>query len=84
MRMSASLLGVLVFQLSAGASEGLASGAIQFQRDVLCQVTAVPDRPFMALAPYPSNAPYSNFWHGHDGLWTMLQNDGRWAGLPRN
>lgn len=67
-----------------GWSEGRTSASVQFQRDALCQVTAVPDRPFTAPAPYPSNAPHANFWHGHEGLWTMLGADGTWAGLPRN
>lgn len=84
MRFGTSLLGILVFQLLGGVSEGHTSASVQFQRDAACRVTPVPDRPFTAPAPYPAKAPYSNFWHGHEGLWTMLQNDGKWAGLPRN
>ena len=84
MRIAASLLGVLLFQLLGGVSESDASASVQFQRDVSCEVTSSPDRPFKAPAPYPPNAPSSNFWHGDERLWTMLQNDGKWAGLPRN
>ncbi len=84
MRIGRSLLGVLVFQLLGGVSEGHTSASVQFQRDASCEVTPVPASPFTPPAPYPSIAPSKNFWHGHEGLWTMLQPHGTWAGLPRN
>jgi hypothetical protein len=84
MRYGTSLLGVLVFQLLGGVSESHASASAQFQRDTSCEVTPVPATLFTPPAPYPSIAPGKNFWHGHKGLWTMLQPHGTWAGLPRN
>lgn len=84
MRIGTSLLGVLVFQLLGGVSEGGTAASAQFQRDATCEVTPVPTSPFTPPSPYPSTAPYKNFWHGHEGLWTMLQPHGTWAGLPRN
>lgn len=48
-----------------------------------CPVTRVPDRPFHPPAPYPHLAPSeAHFWHGVDGLWTMLRQDGTWRGIP--
>lgn len=64
------------------SSGGGASTVFQFQRT--CDPTVAPDRPFIAPAPYPSRAPYKNFWHGGERLWTMLEGDGTWAGLWRN
>src|SRR5688572_3441955 len=84
MRYGTSLLGVLVFQLLGGVSESHASASVQFQRDTSCEVTPVPATPFTPPAPYPSIAPYKNFWHGDEGLWTNLRADGTWTGLPRN
>ena len=49
-----------------------------------CPVTATPECSFGVPAPYPAEAPYRNFWHGNERFWTMLQADGRWAGLPRH
>jgi hypothetical protein len=48
-----------------------------------CPVTA-PDMAFVPPDPYPPAAPRGSFWYGNAGLWTMLQNEGRWSGLWRN
>jgi len=84
MRIGTSLLGILVFQLLGGVSEAGTFAPPQFQREAACEVTPVPASPFTPPAPYPSTAPGTSFWHGHEGLWTMLQPNGTWAGLPRN
>jgi hypothetical protein len=49
-----------------------------------CGVTTAQERPFTAPAPYPPTAPSTRFfWYGGEELWTMLQVDGTWKGLPR-
>jgi len=50
-----------------------------------CPVTIVGKSTFEAPEPYSRSAPWEgNFWFGTEGLWTALQNDGVWAGLPLN
>lgn len=51
-----------------------------------CPVTTAKDNPsFEAPTPYSPNAPWPNiFWFGSEHLWTALQADGVWAGLPLN
>lgn len=47
-----------------------------------CPVTQPPDPAFIPPSPYPPEAPYGDFWYGSAPLWTLLQPDGRWDGLP--
>lgn len=47
-----------------------------------CPVTRPPEPPFVPPEPYPSEAPYGQFWYGDNGLWTALHPDGRWYALP--
>jgi len=47
-----------------------------------CPVTLPADVPFTPPSPYPARAPYDRFWHGTEGLWTMLRDDGTWRGVP--
>ena len=88
MWLSATSLALTLSAAAFASPNALASGesgestVLQFQRT--CDATVAPDLPFTAPAPYPSRAPSSNFWHGHQGLWTMLGGDGTWAGLSRN
>jgi hypothetical protein len=52
-----------------------------------CPTTKPPARPFIPPAPYPTTPPSlyaGQFWHGSDGLWTMLFADGAWRNLPRS
>lgn len=51
-----------------------------------CPVTTIADSTgFQAPEPYAADAPWKGlFWHGTDGLWTALHNDGVWKGLPDN
>jgi hypothetical protein len=39
---------------------------------------------FSPPAPYAEAALPGSFWHGHPGLWTMLQVDGTWRGLNQH
>lgn len=84
MRRQILLTAVVMLTLLGGMGEGRALPSLQFQRTISCEATVAPNQPFRAPAPYPSSPPASNFWHGHERLWTMLGGDGRWAGLPRN
>ena len=47
-----------------------------------CPVTLPPDPGFTPPSPYPPQAPYSAFWYGTEGLWTMLNPNGTWHGIP--
>ena len=49
-----------------------------------CSVTVQSTPAFFAPPPYPQHAPGSSFWHGSERLWTMVDADGTWHGLPRN
>lgn len=49
-----------------------------------CSVTVQSTPAFFAPPPYPQHAPGGrSFWHGTRTLWTMLEADGTWPGLPR-
>jgi hypothetical protein len=37
---------------------------------------------FVPPSPYEAKADAGHFWFGSDRLWTMLQSDGTWSGLP--
>ena len=43
-----------------------------------CRVTKQSEKPFVAPAPYPAQAPKGSFWFGTDGLWTLLLTNPRW------
>jgi len=48
-----------------------------------CPVTLPTNPAFTAPEPYWPNAPWSGiFWFGTEHLWTALQNNGVWEGLP--
>jgi hypothetical protein len=47
-----------------------------------CPITQPQNLVFAPPEPYSSTAPYGNFWYGTNDLWTSLQPDGRWYGLP--
>jgi hypothetical protein len=49
-----------------------------------CPITQPQDPAFIPPEPYAAQAPYSEFWYGSNGLWTMLQPDGRWYDLPHD
>ena len=50
-----------------------------------CPVTASGEPSFEAPAPYAPAAPWPNiFWFGSESLWTALQANGVWEGLPHN
>ncbi len=50
-----------------------------------CPVTISTDPSFEAPAPYSSSAPWPGmFWFGAEHLWTALQTNGVWEGLPHN
>jgi hypothetical protein len=49
-----------------------------------CPITQPQDPVFVPPEQYASVAPYGEFWYGTNELWTMLQPDGRWAGLPQS
>ncbi|HET9906522.1 MAG TPA: hypothetical protein VFQ23_07770 [Anaerolineales bacterium] len=50
-----------------------------------CPVTTSENISFKAPEPFSPTAPWlGNFWYGSEHLWTALQNDGVWAGLPAN
>ena len=49
-----------------------------------CPVTTAKDSSFKVFEPYSPSAPWEGiFWHGTEGLWTALHNDGVWYGLPK-
>ncbi len=48
-----------------------------------CPVTRRPEPPFVPPSPYSPGAPFtSEFWYGSEALWTSLNADGTWRGLP--
>jgi len=48
-----------------------------------CPVTQPQEPPFIPPLPYPPEVPYEGkFWYGTDNLWTMLDVEGTWWGLP--
>jgi hypothetical protein len=50
-----------------------------------CQITRPPDRPFVPPAPPAPTSPAvrgGEFWYGTPALWTSLQLNGTWNGLP--
>ena len=51
-----------------------------------CPVTTAMGSPsFEVPAPYSPNAPWDGvFWFGSEHLWTALNTDGVWSGLPLN
>ncbi len=49
-----------------------------------CPITRPPDPTFTPPEPYPATAPYVAFWYGTNELWTMLNPDGKWQGLPHD
>ena len=49
----------------------------------ICPVTQPQEPSFIPPAPYPPEVPYEGkFWYGTDDLWTMLDVEGTWWGLP--
>jgi hypothetical protein len=49
----------------------------------ICPVTQPQEPPFIPPLPYPPEVPYEGqFWYGTDDLWTMLDVEGTWWGLP--
>lgn len=50
-----------------------------------CPVTTAESTSFEAPEPYSPTAPWDGmFWFGSEGLWTALQTNGVWSGLPDN
>jgi hypothetical protein len=50
-----------------------------------CPVTIAESTAFKAPEPYSPDAPWQGlFWFGSEGLWTALQTNGVWSGLPDN
>ena len=50
-----------------------------------CPVTMPGKVSFEAPEPYSPSAPWAGmFWYGTKGLWTALQTNGVWSGLPDN
>ncbi len=55
-----------------------------------CPITAPPNPPFVAPAPFAPAPDFSltgdhrSFWYGSDGLWTLLDESGLWHALPHN
>jgi hypothetical protein len=50
-----------------------------------CPVTLPVEPLFKAPEPFSENAPWHGiFWFGSDHLWTALQTNGVWEGLPKN
>jgi hypothetical protein len=47
-----------------------------------CPVTQPPAHPFVPPPPYPAKPGPQSFWYGTEKLWTFLQADGVWNGLP--
>ncbi|NJC96986.1 MAG: hypothetical protein C3F07_11610 [Anaerolineales bacterium] len=48
-----------------------------------CPVTTASDGTLQAPAPYSPSAPWEGiFWYGTENLWTALNDDGVWTGLP--
>jgi hypothetical protein len=50
-----------------------------------CPVTTLTASTFSPPEPYSPSAPWEGiFWFGSEHLWTAIQNDGVWYGLPLN
>ena len=50
-----------------------------------CPLTTSETISFEAPEPFSPTAPWEGmFWYGSDGLWTVLQANGVWDGLPHN
>jgi uncharacterized protein YceK len=50
-----------------------------------CPVTTSENVSFQAPEPYSPSAPWEGFfWFGSEELWTALQTNGVWTGLPHN
>jgi hypothetical protein len=49
-----------------------------------CPVTQPQSPQFVPPAPYPEIDPSGGFWYGTAKLWTDLQPDGLWYGLPKS
>jgi len=50
-----------------------------------CPVTLPPEPGFKAPEPYFADAPWPDiFWYGEEHLWTALQTNGVWEGLPHD
>jgi hypothetical protein len=48
-----------------------------------CPVTRRPDPPFIPPARFPTTPPGRGaFWYGSDELWTAVNDDGLWGGVP--
>jgi hypothetical protein len=47
-----------------------------------CPITKPPEHRFFPPAPYSAKLNPQSFWFGSEKLWTFLQTDGTWNGLP--
>ncbi len=47
-----------------------------------CPITKPPEHPFIPPAPYSAKLNPRSFWFGTEKLWTSLDTDGTWNGLP--
>ena len=70
----------------AGCSAGSAANASSVAGTGTCPVMKAPAPAFVPPNPYPPQPPLQyagQFWYGTPDLWTMLNSDGTWSGLPR-
>lgn len=70
--------------LSANEMEALAAFLLSTEHKAAgdCAFTRFTASSFVPPAPYPAQAPFGEFWHGTEELWTALRPDGRWDALP--
>ena len=80
-----SVVIVSIVSATTSTAKVLVSGSPDVGAPASCSVTVQSTPAFFAPPPYPQHAPGGrSFWHGTRTLWTMLEADGTWPGLPRN
>lgn len=72
-----------VAAVSPTATAGLSS-PVSNEVPASCPITRPQNPLFTPPPPWPPQAPYGEFWYGTETLWTALQPDGKWWGLPHN
>lgn len=79
------LLGVLSL-LAAACGQAATAEIPEAGEPAGCIVTSRPSPGFMPPSPYPSEPPAAGegqFWYGTAALWTALNENGIWTGLPQ-
>ncbi len=49
-----------------------------------CPITRPHEPVFTPPPPWPSKAPYGEFWYGTEALWTAVRPNGTWEALPHD